>query len=68
MAGRIAGTSTIAEQPSTGVMRAPMLFVAAMLVLLGAVLGLQLYRQYHDEIAAGQATARSLANLLEQLK
>jgi hypothetical protein len=38
-------------------MRAPVLFVTAMLVLLGAMLGLQLYRQYHDEIAAGRAAA-----------
>jgi len=66
MTSRIAGEPTIAEQPSASVMRAPVLFVVAMLALLGAVLGLQLYRQYHDEIATGRATARSLANLLEE--
>jgi signal transduction histidine kinase/CheY-like chemotaxis protein len=66
MAGKIAGASHIAEQPSASVMRAPILFVAAMLGLLGGVLGLQLYRQYHDEVASGRATARSLANLLEE--
>jgi signal transduction histidine kinase/CheY-like chemotaxis protein len=66
MAGKTADAASIAEQPSASVMRAPVLFVVAMLSLLGAVLGLQLYRQYHDEIAAGRATARSLANLLEE--
>lgn len=66
MASRIAGASKIAERPEAGAMRAPVLFVVAMLALLGAMLGLQLYRQYHDEIATGRATARSLANLLEE--
>ncbi|MEK9968172.1 MAG: PAS-domain containing protein [Ferrovibrio sp.] len=66
MAGKTAGASNIADQPSTGVMRAPVLFVVAMLILLGSVLGLQLYRQYNDEVASGRATARSLANLLEE--
>jgi PAS domain S-box-containing protein len=47
-------------------MRLPRLFVAAMLLLLGGVLGLQLYRQYQDEIANGQATARSLAIMMEE--
>ncbi|WP_374302732.1 PAS-domain containing protein [Ferrovibrio sp.] len=47
-------------------MRLPILFVAALLLLLGGVLGLQLYRQYDDEIANGQATARSLAIMMEE--
>ncbi|MCW0232323.1 MAG: PAS-domain containing protein [Ferrovibrio sp.] len=66
MAGRIAGETDISEQPSGAVMRAPVLFVIMLLALLGAVLGLQLYRQYNDEIETGQATARSVANLLEE--
>jgi len=33
---------------------------------LAGILGLQLYRQYHDEIDAGQATARSLATVLDE--
>ncbi|QDO97453.1 PAS domain-containing protein [Ferrovibrio terrae] len=66
MADRVTGASHITERRASSMMRAPALFVIAMLVLLGAMLGLQLYRQYHDEIAAGRATARSLANLLEE--
>lgn len=66
MASRIAGAANIAERAESGAMRAPVLFVIAMLALLGAMLGLQLYRQYDDEIETGRATARSLANLLEE--
>ena len=66
MAGTTAGASQMTERRASGMMRAPVLFVVAMLALLGGMLGLQLYRQYNDEIAAGRATARSLANLLEE--
>lgn len=47
-------------------MRVPTLFVAGLLLLLAGILGLQLYRQYHDEIRAGEATARSLTTALEE--
>jgi signal transduction histidine kinase/CheY-like chemotaxis protein len=66
MAGRVAGESDISEQPPGTVMRAPALFVLVLLILLGGVLGLQLYRQYDDEIETGKATARSVASLLEE--
>ncbi|MFN4309499.1 MAG: PAS-domain containing protein, partial [Ferrovibrio sp.] len=49
-----------------GVMALPTLFVAMLVILLGSVLGVQLYRQYHDEIANGEATARSLAVMMEE--
>jgi len=66
MANSVAGATLTTERRTSGMMRAPVLFVIAMLLLLGTMLGLQLYRQYHDEIATGRATARSLANLLEE--
>ena len=66
MAGWRAGEAEIEAQPSAGVMRAPALFVLVMLILLGGVLGLQLYRQHNAEIETGRATARSVANLLEE--
>ncbi len=47
-------------------MALPTLFVAMLVILLGSVLGVQLYRQYHDEIANGEATARSLAVMMEE--
>ncbi|WP_300295188.1 PAS-domain containing protein [Ferrovibrio sp.] len=50
----------------SSVMLLPILFVCALLLLLGGVIGLQLYRQYHDEIATGQATARSLAIMMDE--
>jgi PAS domain S-box-containing protein len=60
-----------AARPSAGKSRsagniAPALFVGGLLLLLAGILGLQLYRQYHDEIDAGQATARSLATVLDE--
>lgn len=66
MVGRVADEAGISERAATGMLRAPIFFVGILLLLLAAVLGLQLYRQYNDEIAGGQATARSLANLLEE--
>ncbi|HEX6957542.1 MAG TPA: PAS-domain containing protein [Ferrovibrio sp.] len=45
---------------------APALFVGVLLLLLAGILSWQLYRQYHDEIAAGKATARSLATILDE--
>ncbi|WP_341704178.1 PAS-domain containing protein [Ferrovibrio sp.] len=47
-------------------MRAPVLFVAGLLLLLALILGVQLYRQHHDEIRAAQATARALTTTLEE--
>src|SRR3546814_13471155 len=47
-------------------MRAPALFVAGLLLLLALILGIQLYRQYRDDIAAGPATARALTATLEE--
>ncbi|WP_341911135.1 PAS-domain containing protein [Ferrovibrio terrae] len=66
MAGTGAGEADVSERSPAGLMRAPALFVGILLLLLTVVVGSQLYRQYNDEIAAGQATARSVANLLEE--
>lgn len=66
MADQVAEKSETMPQRATGLMRAPALFVGTMVLLLAGMLGMQLYRQYNDEIAAGRATARSMANLLEE--
>src|SRR3546814_4437554 len=47
-------------------MRAPALFVAGLLLLLALILGIQLYRQYRDDIAAGQATASVLTAPIDE--
>jgi len=65
MSDKVAHPSRAAQAPAS-LMRAPALFVGAMVLLLAGMLSLQLYRQYNDEIAAGRATARSMANLLEE--
>src|SRR5690606_12064174 len=46
--------------------RAPALFVCGLLLVLAGILGWNLYRQYHQEIAGGQATALSLASVLDE--
>lgn len=66
MSDTVANPSRAGARSAAGLMRAPVLFVGTMLLLLAGLLGLQLYRQHNDEIAAGQATARSMANLLEE--
>ncbi len=46
--------------------RAPTLFVCGLLLVLTSILGWDLYRQYRQEIERGQATARSLASVLDE--
>src|SRR3546814_19923037 len=58
-------TATNRATSQNRMMRAPALFVAGLLLLLALILGIQLYRQYRDDIAAGQATARALTSTLE---
>src|SRR3546814_19237222 len=59
-------TATNRATSQNRMMRAPALFVAGLLLLLALILGIQLYRQYRDDIAAGQATARALTATLEE--
>lgn len=46
--------------------RASALFVCALLLVLTSIFGWDLYRQYEQEIARGQAAARSLAIVLDE--
>src|SRR3546814_6419986 len=59
-------TATNRATSQNRMMRAPALFVAGLLLLLALILGIQLYRQYRDDIAAGQATARALTATLAE--
>src|SRR3546814_1773211 len=59
-------TATNRATSQNRMMRAPALFVAGLLLLLALILGIQLCRQYRDDIAAGQATARALTATLAE--
>lgn len=54
------------EQSRASLILIPILFVGGLLLLIATMMSWQLYRQYHDQIATGQATARSLVTVLDE--